>query len=155
MHDRENNIQSLCDTRAIQAHQCGVGWVSRHHYALTATEHLRQYFLCVDANQPMAFLGDANRHGLVFVRVQSANHGSGRNQRDLVLARPSTKEHSNTQPFVFPIQNNLYKIFWPRPDSTNSTPNRAVRLCSSMTGLISTISIETIDSLSAIISIAK
>src|ERR1700676_154297 len=49
----------------------------------------------------------------------------------------------------------LYRIFLPRPERTSSTPSNAVRLCSSMMGLISTISMETMASLSAIISIAR
>ncbi len=48
-----------------------------------------------------------------------------------------------------------YRIFLPRPERTSSTPSSAVRLCSSMTGLISTISMETMASLSAIISMAR
>jgi hypothetical protein len=47
------------------------------------------------------------------------------------------------------------RIFLPRPERTSSTPSNAVRLCSSMMGLISTISMETIASLSAIISMAR
>ena len=48
-----------------------------------------------------------------------------------------------------------YRIFWPRAERTSSTPSRAVRLCSSRMGLISTTSRVTMDSLSAIISMAK
>ena len=48
-----------------------------------------------------------------------------------------------------------YRIFLPRPERASSTASRAVRLCSSIMGLISTISMETMDSLSAIISMAK
>src|SRR5712692_10285439 len=49
----------------------------------------------------------------------------------------------------------VYRIFWPRPERTSSTPRSAVRLCSSRMGLISTTSRETMDSVSAIISIAR
>src|SRR5438874_11805883 len=48
-----------------------------------------------------------------------------------------------------------YSIFCPRAERTNSTPSNAVRLCSSRIGLISTTSIEAIDSVSAIISMAR
>ena len=48
-----------------------------------------------------------------------------------------------------------YRIFWPRAERTSSTPSSAVLLCSSRMGLISTTSMETMDSLSAIISIAR
>ena len=48
-----------------------------------------------------------------------------------------------------------YRIFWPKPERTSSTPRSAVRLCSSRMGLISTTSSETIASESAIISIAR
>jgi hypothetical protein len=44
-----------------------------------------------------------------------------------------------------------YRIFLPSAERASSTPSVAVRLCSSITGLISTISMETIASLSAII----
>ena len=48
-----------------------------------------------------------------------------------------------------------YRIFFPRAESTISTPSSAVLLSKSITGLISTISSDTIALLSAIISIAR
>ncbi len=47
------------------------------------------------------------------------------------------------------------RIFLPRAERTSSTPRRAVRLCSSMMGLISTTSRESMASESAIISMAR
>src|SRR5882757_5617762 len=55
----------------------------------------------------------------------------------------------------FDFEGEIYRIFWPRPERTSSTPSNAVRLCSSRMGLISTTSREVMASESAIISMAR
>jgi len=71
------------------------------------------------------------------------------------VLRITKREYLDPQGSLKRVDYFTHYIFLPNPESTSSTPNNAVRLCSSMTGLISTISRETIASLSAIISIAR
>jgi hypothetical protein len=51
--------------------------------------------LSANANAPVAFLGDANGHGLVFCGIEAANHGSGGCEGDLMLAGAPAKKNSH------------------------------------------------------------
>ena len=122
-----------------------------------------QHLLRPRAHEPAAILGDADGHGFVFFRIERANHRCRRGQRHFVLARTPAEQHAHPQSLVsgnhryclaFSLRAD-HRIFFPRPESTSSTPSVAVVLCKSITGLISTSSKETIDLLSAIISSAR
>ena len=47
----------------------------------------------------MPFFGDANRHGLVFVGIEAANHRGSGSQGDFMFTASSAEENAYAQPF--------------------------------------------------------
>src|SRR4029077_9652787 len=86
VHYGEDDIEALAASAAVQFHERGVGGVGGHHDALAALQNFRQHLLRASANEPVAFLGDADGHGFVLVGIEAANDGRRRSERDLVFA---------------------------------------------------------------------
>ena len=52
------------------------------------------------ADKPVAFLGDADGHGLVFVRVEATNDGGSGGEGNFVFAGAATEEDTNAKSFL-------------------------------------------------------
>ena len=52
------------------------------------------------ADEPVAFFGDADGYSFVFVRVQAADDGSGRGERNFMFAGATAKEDANAESFL-------------------------------------------------------
>ncbi len=99
MHDGEHHVEALAAAAAVQPHKGGVGRIGSHHDALAALQNFREHFLRARADQPMAFLGDADGHGFVFIGIQATNDGGGGGERNFVLAGAAAEEDSYAQSF--------------------------------------------------------
>jgi hypothetical protein len=100
MHHWENNVDALAAAAAVQFHEGGIRGVGGHHDPLAAFQDFRQHFLRAYADEPMAFFGDADGHWFIFVRVEAANHGCCRGERNLMLAGAAAEEDTNPKSFL-------------------------------------------------------
>src|SRR5206468_883945 len=73
VHHGENHVDALAAAAAVQSYERRVGGVGGHHHALATFQDFGQHFLRTCADEPVAFLSDADGHGLVFVRVEATN----------------------------------------------------------------------------------
>src|SRR6185312_5263666 len=76
--------------------------------------------LRVYPGQPVALVGDANRHDLVFVLIERLQHRGRRGYRDLMLARAPAKDDPNPQ-LLAHVSLSLFKIVT-GPDLTPYPP---------------------------------
>src|SRR5580704_1832907 len=109
--------------------------------------------LRIGRSDPSALLGDADGHYFVLVFVDGVENRRGREQGDLMLSTAPAKQNANSK--FFHSFNAGYRIFFPNADNASSTARSAVRLCSSITGLTSTISKLNMRPWSAMISMAR
>src|SRR2546425_76086 len=79
----------------------GVGRIGSHHDALAALQNFRKHFLRARADQPMAFLGDADGYSFVLVGVETTNDGCCGGEGDFVFAGAAAEEDSYAKPFFF------------------------------------------------------
>ena len=102
VHDREDDVNALAATAAaaVERNQRGVGGVGGHHHPLAALQHFREHLLRSVADEPVAFFGDADGYSFVFVRVQAADDGSGRGERNFMFAGATAKEDANAESFL-------------------------------------------------------
>ena len=98
------------------------------------------------ARAPLAVLVDEVLQNLVPGGVDARHDGLGRADRNLVLAAAAAVNDGDST---------LHRIRFPSADMTSSTARSAVRLTSSITGLTSTTSMDTMAPESQIISMAK
>ena len=99
VHNGENDVDALAASAAVQPYESGVGRVGGHHHALAAFQDFRQHFLRARADKPVAFLGDADGHCFVFVRVEAANNGGSGGEGNFVFAGAATEEDANAKSF--------------------------------------------------------
>jgi len=99
VHDGEHHVETLAAAAAIEADERGVGGVGGHSDALAGAQNFREHFLRAGADEPVAFLGDADGHGFVFVGVEAANDGSGGGERDFMFARAAAEEDTDAEAF--------------------------------------------------------
>ena len=108
VEDRKDDVQvadlhggqCLLPLHVLQAHQATLRWFSQEKGGIALCHCPRtQCFEGIARSQPAAFLGDADRHDLVLGLVYGIHHALGRRERNLVLARTSSKDKSYPQCF--------------------------------------------------------
>ena len=97
VHDGENDVDALAAAAAIELDEGGVGGIGGHRDALAGAENFGKHFLRAGADEPVAFFGDANGDGFVFVGVEAADDGGGGGKRDFVFAGAATEEDANAE----------------------------------------------------------
>ena len=97
VHDGEDDVDALAGAAAVEADEGGVGRIGGHRDALAGAKNFRKHFLRAGADEPVAFFGDADGHGLVFVGVEAANHGGGRGEGNFVFAGAAAEENADAQ----------------------------------------------------------
>jgi len=112
VHDRKDDVKALAAAAAVERDERGIGWVGGHDNPLAALQNLGEHFLRSTTHQPVAFFGDANGNRFVFVRVQAAHHGSGRGERNLMLAGAATEENANAESFVIGGHRKMFSQVW-------------------------------------------
>ena len=105
VHHGKDHVQAMPAAAAVQRNERGVGWIGGHGNALASAQNFRKQLLRASANEPVAFLGDANRNRLVLIRIEAANHGSGGSERDFMLAGAAAEENANAKTFFLGSHN--------------------------------------------------
>src|SRR5580704_6803198 len=100
VHYGKNHVEALTGAAAIEWDQRRIRRISRHHYRLATAQDFRKHLLRARSDTPVAFFGDADGHGFVFVGIEATNHGSRGCQRYFVLARSAAKKHTDTESLV-------------------------------------------------------
>src|SRR5207245_10350845 len=80
--------------------QRGVGSVRGHHRPLATLQLSNEHLMRSVADEPVAFFGHADGFSFVFVRVQAADDGSGRGERNFMFAGATAKEDANAESFL-------------------------------------------------------
>ena len=99
VHHGKDDVNALATSATVQPYEGGVGGVGGHHDPLAAFQDFRQHFLRARTDKPVAFLGDADGHGFVLIRVEATNDGGSGGERNFVLAGAATEEDTNAKSF--------------------------------------------------------